>query len=130
MIATVLKRPITIYGDGKQVRDVLFIEDLIAAYDLAWENISKASGNIYNVGGGPANTISLLDLIALLKEEVSPDIPLSYADWRPGDQPVYVSDIGRAENDLGWRPRVAWDQGVRKLVQWVKENRSMLEELF
>lgn len=130
VIATVLNRPITIYGDGKQVRDVLFIEDLIAAYDLAWENISKASGNIYNVGGGPANTISLLDLIALLKEEVSPDIPLSYADWRPGDQPVYVSDIGRAENDLGWRPRVAWDQGVRKLVQWVKENRSMLEELF
>lgn len=130
VIATVLNRPITIYGDGKQVRDVLFIEDLIAAYSRAWDKISEASGNIYNIGGGPANTISLLDLIALLKEEVSPDIPLSYADWRPGDQPVYVSDISKAEIELGWRPQVSWDQGVRKLVKWVKENRSMLEELF
>ncbi|MEN8246674.1 MAG: GDP-mannose 4,6-dehydratase, partial [Thermodesulfobacteriota bacterium] len=130
VIATVLNRPITIYGDGKQVRDVLFIEDLIAAYSRAWDNISEASGNVYNIGGGPANTISLLDLIALLKEEVSPAIPLSYADWRPGDQPVYVSDISKAETELGWRPQVAWDQGVRKLVKWVKGNRSMLEELF
>ncbi len=130
VIATVLNRPITIYGDGKQVRDVLFIEDLIAAYNLAWDNIDKASGNIFNIGGGPANTISLLDLIALLKEEISPSIPLSYADWRPGDQPVYVSDIGKAETELGWRPQVSWEQGVRKLIGWVKENRSMLEELF
>ncbi len=130
VIATVLNRPITIYGDGKQVRDVLFIEDLIAAYNLAWDNIDKASGNIFNIGGGPANTISLLDLIALLKEEISPSISLSYADWRPGDQPVYVSDIGKAETELGWRPQVSWEQGVRKLIGWVKENRSMLEELF
>ena len=130
VIATVLNRPITIYGDGKQVRDVLFIEDLIAAYNLAWDNISKASGNIYNIGGGPSNTISLLDLIALLKEEVTPSIPISYADWRPGDQPVYVSDIGKAEAELGWRPQVSWDQGVRKLIGWVKENQSMLEKLF
>ena len=130
MIATVLNRPITIYGDGKQVRDVLFIEDLIAAYNLAWDNISKASGNIYNVGGGPSNTISLLDLIALLKEEVGPTISLSYADWRPGDQPVYVSDITKAEADLGWQPQVPWKEGVRKLIAWVKENRSMLEDLF
>lgn len=130
VIATVLNRPITIYGDGKQVRDVLFIEDLIAAYNLAWDNIEKASGNIFNVGGGPANTISLLDLIALLREEVTPSIPLTYADWRPGDQPVYVSDIGKAETELGWRPQVSWDQGVRKLIGWVKENRTMLEKLF
>jgi len=130
VIATVLNRPITIYGDGKQVRDVLFIEDLIAAYNLAWDNISKASGNIYNIGGGPSNTISLLDLIALLKEEVTPSIPISYADWRPGDQPVYVSDIGKAEAELGWRPQVSWEKGVKKLIDWVKENRSMLEELF
>ena len=130
VIATVLNRSITIYGDGKQVRDVLFIEDLIAAYSQAWDKISEVSGNIYNIGGGPTNTISLLDLIALLKEEVSPDIPLSYADWRPGDQPVYVSDISKAETELGWRPQVSWDLGVRKLVKWVKENRSMLEELF
>jgi CDP-paratose 2-epimerase len=130
VIATVLDRPITIYGDGKQVRDVLFIEDLIAAYDLAWKNIAKASGNIYNIGGGPSNTISLLDLIALLKQEVTPSIPLTYADWRPGDQPVYVSDIGKAETELGWRPQVSWEQGVKKLIGWVKDNRSMLEKLF
>jgi CDP-paratose 2-epimerase len=130
VIATVLNRPITIYGDGKQVRDVLFIEDLIAAYELAWDKMDKVSGTIFNIGGGPANTISLLDLIALLKEEVNSSIPISYADWRPGDQPVYVSDIRKAETELGWRPRVSWEQGVRKLVQWVKDNRAMLEELF
>ncbi len=130
VIATVLNRPITIYGDGKQVRDILFIEDLIGAYNRAWDNMSRASGNVYNVGGGPSNTISLLDLLALLKEEVNPSIPLSYEDWRPGDQPVYVSDISKVETELGWRPKVAWDQGVRKLIGWVKDNRSMLEKLF
>jgi len=130
VIAAVLNRPITIYGDGKQVRDVLFIEDLIAAYERAWDNISEASGKIYNIGGGAANTISLLDLIALLKAEVNPGISISRADWRPGDQPVYVSDIAKAGTELGWRPEVSWESGVKKLIGWVKDNRDMLEELF
>ena len=130
VIAAVLNRPITVYGDGKQVRDVLFIEDLIAAYQLAWDNISEASGSIYNIGGGPSNTISLLDLIEVLRAEVNPNLDISYDDWRPGDQPVYVSDIARAGTELRWRPEVSWEDGVRKLIAWVKDNRDMLGRLF
>ena len=81
-----------------------------------------------NIGGGPANTISLLDLIALLKEEVSPAIPLSYAEWRPGDQPVYVSDISKAESELGWRPgRSAWPAALGATIDWYRANRTQAE---
>ena len=130
IIAAVLNKPITIYGDGKQVRDVLFIEDLIGAYDAAWAQIDKTSGRVYNIGGGAPNTISLLQLLDFLKNEAGLPVEPSYDDWRPGDQPVYVSDIQKADDEFGWRPQVDWTEGVGKLVDWVRENRTMLESLF
>lgn len=130
IIAALLGRPITIYGDGKQVRDVLFIDDLIRAYDAAWENINRIKGKVYNIGGGPQNTASLRDLIALLKIEVAPDLNPSSADWRPGDQPVYISNIDKAFHDFGWRPEIDFKEGIRCLVKWVKDNKPMLERLF
>jgi CDP-paratose 2-epimerase len=130
LIAAVLGKPLTIFGNGKQVRDVLFIEDLIAAYEMAWASIGKTSGGVYNIGGGPANTISLLDLLGFLARECSLPVPVTYSDWRPGDQPVFVSDIRKAKDDFGWYPRVDWTSGVRKLVDWVRDNRTMLAALF
>jgi CDP-paratose 2-epimerase len=130
VIAAVLGRPITIYGDGMQVRDVLFIEDLIEAYDTAWKNIGVTTGKVYNIGGGPDNIMSLLELLNNLRKTLSIELPVAYADWRPGDQPVYVSDIGKAEKGFGWRPRTSCREGVAKLIAWVQENQEMLRKLF
>lgn len=130
IIAAVLGRPITIYGDGKQVRDILFIDDLVEAYDRAWQQIDSVKGKIYNIGGGPQNTISLLDLIAILRAEVNQNLSVSYADWRPGDQPVYVSNIHKAYRDFGWKPEVDWKSGIQRLIKWVVDQKSMLARLF
>jgi CDP-paratose 2-epimerase len=130
IIAAVLGRPITIYGDGMQVRDVLFIEDLIAAYHMAWQQIDVTAGQVFNIGGGADNTMSLLELLGILRTTLNIELPVTHADWRPGDQPVYVSDIRRAESVFGWRPNTACKEGVAKLIAWVQENREMLAELF
>ena len=130
IIAAILGRQITIFGDGKQVRDVLFIDDLVGAYDQAWGCIDEINGRIYNIGGGAKNAISLRELLAVIKEEIDPDLPLNYSDWRPGDQPVYISDIHKAKGDFGWEPRVDWNTGVHRLIDWVRENKNMLETLF
>ncbi|MCR4317598.1 MAG: GDP-mannose 4,6-dehydratase [Planctomycetes bacterium] len=121
-IATVLGKPITIYGDGCQVRDVLFVDDLVQAYFAAIEHIEEAKGRVYNIGGGPESTLSLLELIETLSELSGREIPLTFADWRPGDQPVYVSNIERAENELGWRPEVGVREGIERLYHWVLSN--------
>ena len=126
-IAAVLGKPITIYGDGKQVRDVLFIDDLIHAFELAYENRDRASGKVYNVGGGPQNTLSLHELIAHLEELKGKKIPLTYEDWRPGDQKVFIGNISLAENEFGWKPVVTTDEGVEKLYRWVYENIMIFE---
>ncbi len=125
-IAALLDRPITIYGNGKQVRDVLCVEDLVAAYDAALRNIDAVSGRIYNLGGGPAHTRSVLGLLSELEQMLGKPIPLSFSDWRPGDQPVYVSDIRKARAELGWMPRVDPRSGVEKLVAWVQDNRELI----
>jgi CDP-paratose 2-epimerase len=129
LIATILERPITIYGNGKQVRDVLFIDDLIRAYDMAWDNISSVSGKVYNIGGGPGNAISLHDLVSYLRKEVNPSLSVSYSDWRPGDQPIYISDITRSKQDFGWQPEVSWNSGVKDLLSWVITNKEMLHKV-
>jgi CDP-paratose 2-epimerase len=128
IIAAVLDRPLTIYGTGKQVRDVLFVDDLIEAFDSAWAKINQASGHAYNVGGGPANSLSLLALIDYLKKEVNPMLQIRYADWRPGDQPVYVSNIAKVREHLGWTPKTSWQNGVERLIHWVSRNKDVIEE--
>lgn len=125
IISAVLGRPLSIYGDGKQVRDLLFVEDLVRAFLAAPEHAELTAGQIFNIGGGAANTLSLLELIALLEEKLGRKIPLDYGDWRPGDQPVYVSDTRRAQATFGWEPRVSCREGVERLLQWVLENRTL-----
>lgn len=125
VIAAVTGRPITIYGDGKQVRDVLFIEDLLDAYDQAITHIERARGQVYNLGGGPQNTISIWrEFGALLEKLLGHPVPVSYGDWRPGDQRVFYADIRKAARELAWQPRVGVEEGIGRLVGWVQEHRS------
>ncbi len=124
-IATLADKPITIYGDGKQVRDVLYVDDLVAAFKMATAQIDKTSGKIYNIGGGMTNTMSLLELVELLKKYQAKDIKPTFGDWRPGDQPVYVSDIRKAANEFGWQPTVKVEDGVKRLTEWVKANQAL-----
>lgn len=129
VIAAQFGRPITIYGDGKQVRDVLHIDDLLDAYELALERINSAAGKIYNVGGGITNTLSIWAEFQPILSRLAgqPVVPARYGDWRPGDQPVFVSDIRQIERDLGWRPRIGVEEGIARLWHWVRTNRTLFE---
>jgi CDP-paratose 2-epimerase len=128
-IAARLGKPLSIYGNGKQVRDVLWIEDLIAAYDAAAQHIDVTAGQVYNVGGGPDNTMSIwTEFGPLLEKLARHPIPVKYGDWRPGDQPVYVSDIRKAGRDFGWKPRVSMPEGIIKLWNWIDANPHLFVE--
>lgn len=124
-IASMFNRPISIYGDGKQIRDVLWVEDLVAAYEAAIVNADRAVGQAFNIGGGPANTMSLLELIALLEQKIGRKIPLKFADWRPGDQPVFVCNLDKAKKLLQWAPEVTPASGVQRLHAWIKDNAAL-----
>ena len=124
-IAAVLGRAITIYGDGKQVRDVLFVDDLCDLYEACIENAARASGQAYNVGGGPANQLSLLELLADLDKRLGIQLKPTYAATRPGDQPVFVADIRKAQRELGWAPKTSAQAGVAELIDWVRASKSL-----
>lgn len=124
-IAAVLGKQITIYGDGKQIRDVLHVEDLVRAYEAAISNQEKASGQAFNIGGGPANTMSLLELLAYLEDELKIKIPLKWDTWRPGDQPVFVCNLDKAKQTLGWQPQISVREGVKNLSGWVAGNKEL-----
>jgi len=128
-IASILNKPMTIYGDGCQVRDVLFVSDLVAAYDLAFKNVNRVNGQIYNVGGGPDNSLSILSLLKILESKLGEKIDLSYSDWRPGDQKVYVSDISKIGKDLGWKPKVNIDEGLAQLIDWTNSNKILVNSV-
>ncbi len=117
--------PVTIYGDGKQVRDVLHVDDLIAAYAAALNHIETTSGKAYNVGGGVHNTLSLLELVDILNSRFDQRLDCRFEEWRPGDQPVFVSDISRAMRDFGWAPRIGVRDGIQRLIGWISENQSI-----
>ena len=124
-IAAVLGKQITIYGDGKQIRDVLHVEDLVRAYEAAIANQEQASGQAFNIGGGPANTMSLLELLAYLEEELKIKIPLKWDTWRPGDQPVFVCNLDKAKEKLAWQPQISVREGVKNLSNWVAGNKEL-----
>jgi CDP-paratose 2-epimerase len=128
MIAARNGQPITIYGDGKQVRDVLFVDDLVRAFRLALEKIEVTAGQIYNIGGGPSNTMSVWSEFGNILADLNGQrIPAKFAEWRPGDQPCYVSDITKAHNEMGWKPEVDTLSGMRRLWDWVSAEPRLLE---
>jgi CDP-paratose 2-epimerase len=114
--------PITLYGDGHQVRDILFVEDLVEAFLLARENVETIGGRAYNMGGGPENAVSLLDVIERIGELHGAPPQTRFGPWRQGDQRYYVSDTRRFQRDTGWRPRVGAEEGIERLYGWLREG--------
>lgn len=128
IIAAITGHPITIYGNGKQVRDVLFIDDLLDAYDAAFGHIKTSAGQVFNIGGGRNNSIAVwTEFRPFLENLLGKPIKTRIREWRPGDQPVFISDIRKAQSLLGWQPKIGVEQGIRRLFNWVKENQSLFE---
>jgi CDP-paratose 2-epimerase len=122
IIATLFNRPITIYGNGKQVRDMLYVDDLIEAFH-SFINSNLERG-LFNIGGGPNNTISLLEFLDELKRLTGKKPKVNFADWRPSDQKVYISDTAKLEKTLNWKAKTKVLEGIKKLLDWVKSNES------
>ena len=118
--------PITIYGDGKQVRDVLWIDDALDAYVAAWQRIGSVHGSAFNLGGGPANAVSLLQVIECIEGVLGRSAALTFEDWRPGDQRYFVADARRARAALGLRPARDWRSGLVLLAEWFAAERDTL----
>ena len=129
-IARLLGKPITVYGDGMQVRDVLWVDDLLDLYQAAIDQIDVAKGRVFNAGGGAGNTLSLLELLNLLDGQFGPGPDVPRQDWRPGDQRVFVADVTKARTQLGWQPKVTPAQGVARLADWAKLSVETLRAVF
>jgi CDP-paratose 2-epimerase len=127
VISATIGRPITIYGDGKQVRDMLYVGDLARAFERAVDQIDTVRGRVFNIGGGPGFTLTIWSETGPMLEKLSGrTLDVRYGKWRPGDQKVYVSDIRKAERELGWKPEVGPKDGLSRLWQWAQENRVHL----
>jgi CDP-paratose 2-epimerase len=125
-IAAVTGKPITIYGDGKQVRDVLHVSDLLNAYDAALERIDRARGQVYNMGGGPQNVLAVwAEFGPILERLLGRKIEVARADWRPGDQRVFYADYSKAKRELDWEPKIDLEEGIEMLFNWVKANKDL-----
>lgn len=124
VIAALTGKPITIYGDGKQIRDVLYVGDLVHVFSKFLS--SKLNHAVCNIGGGPHNCMSLLELLEIIKSNIKSAPSISYADWRTADQRVYISDISKAKSLLGWAPKVNPKEGVEKLINWFSLNKNLI----
>jgi CDP-paratose 2-epimerase len=116
-------QPITLYGDGRQVRDILAVDDLVDAFLLAQSHMGSESGQAFNIGGGPGNTVSLLELLDLIGELLGHKPVYELDAWRTGDQRYYVSDTGKFRRATGWKPRVTVQEGLEQLHRWLTETR-------
>ncbi|OGM22986.1 CDP-paratose 2-epimerase [Candidatus Woesebacteria bacterium RIFCSPLOWO2_01_FULL_39_21] len=128
IIAVVTKTPITIYGDGRQVRDVLFIDDLVRAYELAFSNKEALKGEIFNVGGGLTFAISVWsEFGSILEDYFGKKINVNFAEWRLGDQKIYISDIRKIKKLLGWKPQISPKDGISMFCKWVENNKELFK---
>jgi CDP-paratose 2-epimerase len=119
-------RPFTIYGDGKQVRDLLYIDDLARAFEAAIQNIGRTAGQVYNIGGGPERSLAIwTETRPWLEKLAGRKLEVRFSDWRPGDQKIYVSDVSKAKADFGWAPQVSPVEGLTRLWNWVQANRAL-----
>ena len=122
IIATLFNKPITIYGNGKQVRDMLYVDDLVDAFNRFIHSDSERG--LFNIGGGPDNTISLLEFLDELEALTEKKPKVKFSDWRPSDQKVYITDTTKLEKALAWKIKTKVLDGIRKLTEWVKDNES------
>jgi CDP-paratose 2-epimerase len=122
------RKPITIYGDGAQVRDILYVEDLVAAMLLAHERAGRVCGQAFNMGGGPQNAVSLLEVLERIAELEGPAPRVLHAEERRGDQRYYVADTSRFEQATGWRPLVDADEGIERIHRWLADGRGSVAD--
>jgi CDP-paratose 2-epimerase len=123
LLSALAGRPITIYGDGRQVRDILHVSDAVAAYRGMLASIDNLSGQAFNLGGGPRNAVSLRTLLAEIASMTGRSISLHYERERTGDQPFFVADTRKIEAALGWKAEVSWREGIRDLADWLWQHR-------
>jgi len=128
-IASIFDKKFSIYGDGKQVRDVLHVYDLTNLYKKIISNIDICSGHIFNVGGGVDNTLSLLELIDLIENKLQKKIDFDFQSWRPGDQKIYISDISKVNKIIGWKPEITSEKGLEIMIDWIQKNKYIFSKL-
>jgi CDP-paratose 2-epimerase len=117
-------KQISIYGDGRQVRDVLAVQDLLRAFEAAYENRATTAGNIYNVGGGLQNAVSLLQVLDSIHHLLHKRPRLRFCPGRPGDQPVYISDFSKLQEHVGWSPEISVQQTILNIRDWWLKNQE------
>ena len=129
VIASILGLPLSVFGDGKQVRDLLWIEDLTDLYFHLYENVDRHSGSVFNVGGGLQNVLSLIELIALLEKLGVHRSDIQFGPSRQGDQKVFVSDIQKVCGECDWAPTTTPEKGVEIMLKWAMDNQPILVDL-
>ncbi|MBV8450584.1 MAG: NAD-dependent epimerase/dehydratase family protein, partial [Hyphomicrobiales bacterium] len=125
LIQALKGEPISIFGDGRQVRDILYVEDAVEAYLKAWRRINSVRGKAFNLGGGCANAVSLRALIAFIEASLGRDVEKRFEAWRCGDQRYYVSDRRRIDRELALPAPTPWREGVAKLLDWLRSEHGM-----
>lgn len=123
LIRALSGQPISVYGDGKQVRDILHVDDAVAAYRTVHANIANVRGKVFNLGGGPENCVSILQVLREIERLTGQKIDLSFGEWRAGDQFYFVADTRNLQERLGWQPRIRWKSGLNHLSDWLLEHR-------
>ncbi len=127
LVRALTGEPITIFGNGRQVRDVLHVADAVRAYRSVLSGIDDVRGRAFNLGGGPANAVSLHLVLAEIETLLQRRLPISYQDWRAGDQPYFVADTRALREATGWRPRIGWRDGLRDLAAWLRQDFGMTD---
>jgi CDP-paratose 2-epimerase len=125
LISSLLGKTITIYGDGKQVRDILYIKDLLRAIELALSKIESLKGEVFNIGGGISNAVSLLEVIRYIEEISRRSLNLRFSEWRKSDQKVYISNVRKGKEKLNWEPKVSWKEGIKRVYDWIIRNKEL-----
>lgn len=129
-IQAMFDKEIIIYGDGKQVRDVLYIEDLIDAYWFSYKNRKKVKGEIFNIGGGFQNQVGILEFIEYLKKKLDKPIKYKFSNWRPGDQKYFVSNNKKLFDYLKWQPKINLENGVSRLIDWISKTKNTIAKFY
>jgi len=129
MAALLFNKKISIYGTGKQVRDVLYISDLIGAYKLSLEKLDETAGEAFNIGGGCENSVSLIEYLNFIVKKYGLNLKMEFKDWRQGDQKLYISDNSKFAKICGWKPEISFETGIDKLHKWLTSNIKLLQKI-